>query len=31
VTQKINPGMQGLGDRDANYHSYAKVLRVATR
>ena len=29
VTQKINPGMQGLGDRDANFHSYAKVLRVA--
>lgn len=31
VTQKINPGMQGLGDRDANFHNYAKVLRVATR
>ena len=31
VTNKINPGMQGLGDRDANYHNYARVLKVATR
>jgi predicted chitinase len=26
VTQRINPGMQGLGDRDANYHSYANII-----
>jgi len=31
VTNKINPGMQGLGDRDANYHNYARVLKVAAR
>jgi predicted chitinase len=31
VTQKINPGMAGLGDRDANFHSYAKILQVATQ
>ena len=31
VTQKINPGMQGLGDRDANFHRYAGILKVASR
>ena len=28
VTQHINPGMQGLSDRVANFHHYRKVLPV---
>jgi len=31
VTQKINPGMQGLGDRDANFHKYADIFMSASR
>lgn len=30
VTTQINPSMSGVGDRDLNYHSYARRMKLAT-